>query len=210
MDTPSFPEVLGKMLESWQNTVHTAFPGTVRAFSASTFCADVEPGVEMAGERLPILPAIPVVWPLAYRALEVGETVLVICCEAELSAWRQRGTAGPPADEGRHSLTGAVVIAGLRTTQNVPSYTAGTVLPGDPICLSGYDAAQQTVRATAWAAGVDDFLAKLALWLAWATAGIQTIYPLTPPTLLSDLVTAIAAYRTGLSSTYLSDKVKIP
>ena len=206
MDTPTLSEVMSDLLDHWQNQIHTAMPGTVRAFNIVKNTADIEPGLEVAGERLPVIPDVYVIWPLAYRALSPGEHVLLVFCEAEIGAWRARGATGAASHEQRHCLDGAVAIAGLRNVGDVLGYVNGTVVPGNPVHLSEHDAAQFSLRATDFAAmltGIPGgFLQELAAWvvLVGAATGVPS----------ASLTAAIGTYMTRITSDLLTPKVLVP
>lgn len=111
--------------------VHTAFPGRVEAVDrdAIGWIADVKPqayrflakrGGGEQREELPVLPAVPVVWPSSggwgiAMPIEVGDHVVVIASEHAIGEWRQRGTLCDPGLRERHGLSGCFAIPGAWT-----------------------------------------------------------------------------------------------
>lgn len=127
-------EVLRRVLESERLDLHTALPGIVRSYDAEAQTADIRLAVrrvipvgdedeEDQTEAYPILPSVPVLMPRGggyYVALpvEVGDTVLVVFCEADLNRWRETGAVSDPGLSTRHGLSGAVAIPGLHHQGN--------------------------------------------------------------------------------------------
>lgn len=108
--------------------VHVAFPATVERYRADLQRADLRPVVPrvLPGadededppvlEPLPVLPSVPIIWPRGggyylHLPLDAGDSVLVVVCEQDLSAWLRTGEANAdPGNPRRHDLTGAVAI----------------------------------------------------------------------------------------------------
>lgn len=138
MITPELQDVIGDAIESALLDLHTALPGTVKTYDASTQTATVALGVQRmvpsdrsyAVESLPELLSVPV---SALRAgqfvirvpVAPGTTGLVIFTEAAISEWRALGREASPADIGRHTLSGAVFLPVL-----VPALDALPVAEG--------------------------------------------------------------------------------
>lgn len=128
MDTPTPQELFAQAIESRLEDLHTAFPARVVAFSADDQTVQVRPVIQRAVytgdesppilESLPEIPAVPVVYPrgggffLAFP-IEVGDHVLIVCAERDISEWRATGVAGNPGDHRLHPLKGAIAIPGL-------------------------------------------------------------------------------------------------
>lgn len=108
-------------------STHVAFPARVEAYDAARNSVDVLPQLERETEcingdalreRLPIVPSVPIAWPRSRGygitfPLEVGDFVLVVCCDRNIGEWLRLGEAGDPRDAGMHGLDGAVAIPGL-------------------------------------------------------------------------------------------------
>lgn len=108
--------------------VHTAFPARVEAVDrdATGWVVDVKPqayrfvpkrGGGEAREELPVIPAVPVVWPSAggwgiAMPIEAGDHVLVIASEHAIGEWRERATLCDPGLRERHGLSGCFAIPG--------------------------------------------------------------------------------------------------
>ena len=210
MDQPTWPEVMEAILDSLLERVHTAMPGKILAYDHSQQTARVEPQLRVARKTLPVIPDVPVIWPIVYGDLAVGDTVLLVFCESDIGLWRQQGQAGEPQDTGRLGLHGAVAIAGLRPAANALNHVAGTVVvPGaSQVRLGDYDASEKLLRGSIWAAFMaatgTGFLDRLAAWVG-AVDGVIGPLPTTP-----QLLTEIVNYKSGLTGTWLSTRVYIP
>lgn len=123
-------DTLRRVIDAALLDVHTALPGRVRSYDASTQTADVVLGArrvvpaadedqdEDTAENLPVLVAVPVIWPRGggYRMhapLAAGDGVLVIFPEASIDRWLDSGDAADPALPTRHGIDGAIAIPGL-------------------------------------------------------------------------------------------------
>lgn len=124
--SPTPAEVLEAVLEGFSRDFHVSLPGQVEVANGDG-TVDVQPLLkrtirnadgEKETERLPVIPAVPVVWPCAggYRMrapLAKGDTVLLVFCDRDPAAWRALDTVADPGDEGLHGLSGAVAIPGV-------------------------------------------------------------------------------------------------
>ena len=121
-------DLLARFRSSLVADLHTALPGKIVRYDASTQKADVqllikeryadESGATQARE-LPVIPAVPVQFPGAggYRItfpVANNDTGLVIFSEASLDKWLVSGGTVDPSDDRRHDLTDAVFLPGLR------------------------------------------------------------------------------------------------
>ena len=121
-------DLLARFRSSIVADLHTALPGKIVRYDASTQKADVqllikeryndESGATQARE-LPVIPAVPVQFPGAggYRItfpVANNDTGLVIFSEASLDKWLVSGGTVDPSDDRRHDLTDAVFLPGLR------------------------------------------------------------------------------------------------
>jgi hypothetical protein len=212
MDEPTWAEVLSEILDERAGAIHTAMPGLVRRYDHTSQTAHIEPQLRVDGAELPVIPDVPVVWPLTYRDLAVGETVLLVFCESDIGLWRQQGEAGEPQDSGRHGLHGAVAIAGLARASAMKTFTAGsTVLPGTDLRLGAATAAQGVLQGTAYQAAMGIMLT--AVQSALNSAGVDPALVLAAPLAAGFLVTAASAIgASGLTSAtaHVSTQVKVP
>lgn len=123
-------DTLRRVIDAALLDVHTALPGRVRSYDAATQTADVVLGARRVvpaadedqdddtAEDLPVLVAVPVIWPRGggYRIhapLAAGDGVLVIFPEASIDRWLDSGEAADPALPTRHGIDGAIAIPGL-------------------------------------------------------------------------------------------------
>lgn len=117
MATPSdlpLAELLRTALDSRLLDLHTAMPGTIVSYDASTQTATVQPGIRRSLddtlETLPSIPNVPIAWPagggmgLKFQ-LSAGDSVMLVFSEASFSTWRTSGQISDPSDESRHSLS---------------------------------------------------------------------------------------------------------
>jgi hypothetical protein len=125
--TPNEAEVISDAMESALIDVHTALPGKVVSYSATTQRADIELQVKRAlpkddgtytTEALPVLKSVPVAFmrgggQILSLPLAVGNFGLVVFSEMSLDQWLTKGTVTSPGDIGRHTLTGGVFYPGL-------------------------------------------------------------------------------------------------
>lgn len=125
---PTDDDVIRGWIEHHLADVHTAMPARVQSYDAATQTATLVPLVRHAvmlgdgsveREELPVLPAVPVLWPrfgghFIAGALAAGDVVLVVFCESDTGPWRAgSGDVSNPADLRRHSLSHGVAIPGL-------------------------------------------------------------------------------------------------
>lgn len=136
--TPELAEVIEAAIESALIDVHTALPGSVESYDPLLQTCNVQLQVKRtlpkadgsyATESLPVLQNVPVQFSQAgdffvSMPVQAGDTGLVIFTEMSLDQWRTKGSETSPGDVGRHTLTGAVFVPGLRPL-------AGTITPID-------------------------------------------------------------------------------
>lgn len=165
MATPSdlpLAELLRTALDSRLLDLHTAMPGTIVSYDASTQTATVQPGIRRSLddtlETLPSIPNVPIAWPAGGGMglkfpLSVGDSVMLVFSEASFSTWRTSGQVSDPSDESRHSLSYPLAF---------PFARAGL----DP--LQGHVSASATNPFVVGSTVAADFAvleAKLLLWL---------------------------------------------
>ena len=152
--------------------LQTALPGIVQRYDATTQTADIQPCVNtmvlqpdgtFASEPMPVIPAVPVVFPRAGGfaltfPVAAGDCVLLVFCAADIGPWRV-GQGGPvnPGTNQRHHLSNAVALPGLfprgqslqhpssnlHLGADTASANAGTleITPGGDVILNGGSAA---------------------------------------------------------------------
>lgn len=106
--------------------IHTALPGTIAAFDASTGMATVKPEGTVSmknGKKLkyPSIVKVPVVFPqgkdvsIAFP-VKAGDGCMIIICENDLKPWMSHGKE--TASDMKFDLTNAVCIPGLHNEGN--------------------------------------------------------------------------------------------
>lgn len=110
---PSLPEILDAALTARLRSVHTALPGTIRAYSEADQTCSVELAVQLETNaerfaKVPNLSDVPVVWPGAWSN---GDKCLVIFSEEDVSKWWDTDGASvePPPVMARHGLHATAV-----------------------------------------------------------------------------------------------------
>jgi len=126
--------------------VGVALPGNVVAY-ADGF-ADIRPGVRRLApsetafepdypEEIPVIPSVPVIWPRGRNfrivgELGVGDPVLLVCADYDISGWLRSGKLSDPEDAREHSWGhGAVCIPGL-----IPDVGWSASAPADAAALA--------------------------------------------------------------------------
>jgi hypothetical protein len=189
---PTWQEIISEAIESRLLELHTAIPGKVVSYDASTQTAEVTPVVQRAEPRedggntltpLPSIPNVPVQWPRGggyalHFPLKAGDHVLLVFSEAAIGHWRASGELAPPGDLRRHSLGYPVAIPGI-APESTPidgasSSEARLILgPGGAIAVgdaAGVAAAQAVMV-------VDAFLIALAAGSTAAAGAAVTVGP---------------------------------
>lgn len=115
----TFEEVVQTAIDSTMLETHTALPGVVQSFDATTQLADVQVTIRrtLAGEpvNLPLLASVPVRFLRCGSftitlPLVQGDHVLLIFSERSIDTWLTSGEISSPADVRRHSLSDAFAI----------------------------------------------------------------------------------------------------
>lgn len=186
-------DLLARFRSSLVADLHTALPGKIVRYDASTQKADVqllikeryidETGATQARE-LPVIPAVPVQFPGAggYRItfpVANNDTGLVVFSEASLDKWLVSGGTVDPSDDRRHDITDAVFLPGLRdfghALASAPTDRAtfgkddGLQLHIDPSLISiGSNSAAQ-LEFAALGDAIQTYLQNLQNWLSALT-----------------------------------------
>ena len=186
-------DLLARFRSSIVADLHTALPGKIVRYDASTQKADVqllikeryndESGATQARE-LPVIPAVPVQFPGAggYRItfpVANNDTGLVVFSEASLDKWLVSGGTVDPSDDRRHDLTDAVFLPGLRdfghALGSAPTDRAtfgkddGLQIHVDPSLISiGSNSAAQ-LEFAALGDTIQTYLQTLQIWLSALT-----------------------------------------
>jgi hypothetical protein len=226
--SPTWAEVITAAIDARIANVHTAMPGRVVEYDASTQTASVQPLVmasyvdergDRIPERLPVIHDVPICFPStgSYAItwpISAGDVVLIVVASCSLDQWLARGGELDPEDDRRHHLADAVAIPGLRSRNAALSTPAsdGLTVRGDLVRLGSDSAAQSSIRGTAYRSAEDTMLTAIqSLATALATVhGGAGAYP--DPATASAATAAATAITTFLSSagSYVQTGVRIP
>jgi hypothetical protein len=124
---PSLAEVIRTAIDSRLLDVHTALPGRVKSYDATTQSAEVVPVIRNAAPRddggseledLPVIPNVPIAWPRGggyylHFPIAPGDHVLLVFSEAAIGQWRESGELSEPGDLTRHDLSYPFAIPGV-------------------------------------------------------------------------------------------------
>lgn len=173
--TPSEPEIFRRAFSRTLAGLWTALPGRVERYDATTRTADVLPVVrqplggwdetQIEHEELPVLPAVPVVFPAGggtsiVWSLAPGDHVLLVFSTLDPGAWLRSGEVSDAGLTRRHSLSGGFALPGLQPLQ------AGLTDPGGieleaPEIFVGAGATHPIARGDAVAAWLDAILSAI-------------------------------------------------
>ena len=121
MTSPS--DVFRSSVYSILSNCHTAMPGIVTAYNASTNKATIQPALNKAflsGEKpLPILENVPIMFSggsdfTITFPIRPGDYVLLIFCERSIDLWKSEGGQVTPDDPRKFHLSDAIAIPGLQ------------------------------------------------------------------------------------------------
>ena len=129
-NTPDMVDVFETWLDAFSRDLHTAFPGKIQDYNATTNTATVIPLVkttrqtddgDIVSEDMPALPNVPILFPRigpwSWTApVAAGNKVLVVSCESSIGHLRSSDQTVEPGDIRRHHLAHAVAILGFFTS----------------------------------------------------------------------------------------------
>lgn len=124
---PTLAEVISGAIDSRLLDAHTALPGRIKSYDATTQTAEVVPVIRNAAPRkdggialedLPVIPNVPIAWPRGggyylHFPIAPGDHVLLVFSEAAIGQWRATGETSEPGDVRRHSLSYPFAIPGI-------------------------------------------------------------------------------------------------
>ena len=169
----TFASVIRGHVSKLSKEIHTALPGRVESYDASTQKADVKPlikseDIDEEGNAvyypIPVITDVPVVFPGGggFRVtfpLTKGSTVLLVFSEASLDTWLSKGGDVEPGVDSRHELTDAIAIPGLNTftapLSNAPSSTMSVGADNTTATIEFSD-----TQITAGGAGADALITR--------------------------------------------------
>jgi hypothetical protein len=122
-DTPSLRQVIADQIEGRLADLHTAMPGTIESYDATTGIATVAPCLKRKYNAdgtvvdLPPVVGVPVLMPrgggaLISLALVKGDPVVLIFSERSLDRWISTGGKVDPKDPRKHALSDAFAFPG--------------------------------------------------------------------------------------------------
>lgn len=124
---PTLNQAITGPIEKRLRNAAMALPGVVKKFNGTT--VDVQPGVHRTIpssedpdldelEEMPVIPNVPIVWVQSVGikvrgTLRVGDPVLIIAMDRDISGWRKSGKASAPNDARSHHWGNCIAIPGL-------------------------------------------------------------------------------------------------
>jgi len=127
--SPSLAEVLKSAIYQELGNVHTAMPGRIEQYNATTQTANIKPllkrdvvddeGNDLDAESLPVLPDVPIIFPRSgdcflSMPINKGDYVLLIFCEKSVDNYMVGdGEDTDPIDLRQHDLSDAVALPGF-------------------------------------------------------------------------------------------------
>lgn len=168
--SPEPQEVLRTAIEYYLRDLHVALPGRIESYDVATQKADVKPlvqrlvptedGEELA-ESLPVIPAVPVVFPRAggffiSMPVKKGDFCLLVFCSYPIDKYKAgNGQDASPEEFDMHDISDAVALMGFAPfgsaipdadPENVVIGVEGGVqihVASDKIALGSKDASEQ-------------------------------------------------------------------
>lgn len=151
--------------------LHTAMPGKVKSYDASTHCADVVPVVKrarvvedgsIAYDELPVIPNVKVGWIAAggfelHLPLAPGDSVLLVFAEVDTQQWEVSGEVSQPLWLERHGLGAPIAYPFGRTAT---AATGAQLVAPSPFVIGDAAAAQFVALANLVSARLDAIQAK--------------------------------------------------
>jgi hypothetical protein len=116
-------------IESSRNEIHTAMPGIIKSFDATTQTASVQPCIHRffrgdGFKELPRLFDVPVVFPrgggfVLTFPIAAGDECLLIFSERAIDNWHAKGGTQPPSEFRTHDLSDAFAQVGAASLGKV-------------------------------------------------------------------------------------------
>jgi hypothetical protein len=122
--SPNLADVIEAAIEARLRQLHTALPGKVTEYDATSQTATVKPMVKQAVQAadgswiheeyaeifdVPVMFFRSAAMTLTFP-IPVGTTGLLVFCERDIGQWRATGQNGSPGDQRAHSMAGAVFL----------------------------------------------------------------------------------------------------
>lgn len=140
--TPRTADVILAAIDASRRSLHTALPGKVLEYDATTQTATVRPTVQASTqdedgywghEDLPEIYDVPVQFMRSPSftltfPIPVGTTGLLVFCERDIGQWRYTGQNGSPGDQRCHSLAGAVFFPTMAPNSEIAAVSGANVV----------------------------------------------------------------------------------
>lgn len=124
---PTMARMLSLVMDRRLEEVHTAMPGVVTAYDATTQQCSVQPSISLAyedetGQRVVEEPPVITNVPVAFQRgggfrftfpLVAGDTVLLVFSMRSIDRWQTKGGVVDPGDDRRFHLSDAIAIPGV-------------------------------------------------------------------------------------------------
>jgi hypothetical protein len=171
-ETPTLPEVMQQIFDEYSNTLRKIEPGEVTAWDKSNQTATIQPLVRArTGEDRPLIYKVPVLQPIAYQDVQVGEVGLLLICDKNPSKWWRDNQQSDPEGTATHTMTNAIFLPGLRSRDDARTVPTDTTVLEKP--TAGGEV-HLGVQGATKAAVHEEFLSNFSTFLtelsAWATA----------------------------------------
>jgi hypothetical protein len=175
------PNVFGDMIDSSIGNVAVAVVCQVDRWSRVNQVVDAKPMVTRNGEELPVIPNVPVLFPVAYQDIQSGTYGLLIVCRENWRRWWRTGELSAPEDEATHELTNGVFLPDLRVQGGERDMAADTSVllrptAGGHVQLGTWNATKHALHEDL-TTDLDTFLTLLDTW--GAAVGVATGVPWT-------------------------------
>jgi hypothetical protein len=135
-------ETIESHLDGRQAQIHTAMPGSIVSYDATTMTATVQPALQVFQtqvdgtiQQVNIAPIadVPVHFPgggghLMTFPVQAGDECLIVFSERSIDNWFQHGGQQQPSDWRMHDINDAVVHVGTRSQPNVPGNVDGNAV----------------------------------------------------------------------------------
>lgn len=143
-------DAVNQAIENRLASVHTALPGNVTEYDATTQLASVQPLImrrypDGTAENYPLITNVPVVFPsggggMLSFPIRQGDPVLLLFSEKSLDVWLSKGGVVDPLDRRKFDLSDGIAIPGLFSTNNAGQADPNSIVlqseSGDKISLN--------------------------------------------------------------------------
>lgn len=129
-ETPRLEEVFIQVLDDLSSRIRTIEPAEVTFWDRVNQFVNVQPLVrDTPGQSRGEIFRVPVIQPITYQDVQIGEIGLLLICDKNPSRWWRDGVESDPETSSFHSANNAIFIPGLR------SLAAGRTILSDSTVL---------------------------------------------------------------------------